>query len=179
MNHDHHITIAVRDFLVELVEHRDKLRVTETRVGKTLAIAIDSAPSDVGRLIGDKGSHFKALATIIAAAGHRQNMKASLLRIDDRGRTIAGERTNGFTPNPDWPRERLFNAISGLAEQVFGTIQLVAVDASTDTTLLQIGLTDEESSDRLLLLDSTFATLVLAVGRSNGRIIKASVEAYE
>ena len=175
----HPITIAVRDFLTELVEHRNRLYVTESRVGKTLAIAIDSAPSDVGRLIGEGGNHFKALATIISAAGHRQGIKASLLRIDDRGRTIAAERTNGFTPNPNWPRERLFDVIAGLAEQVFGAIQLVHVDASADTTLLQIGLTDEESSERLLLLDSTFATLVLAVGRSNGRIITASVEAYE
>ncbi len=51
-----------------LVDHPDQVKVTETERGGYTRVALTTAPSDLGRLIGRNGRTAAAVRTLAAAA---------------------------------------------------------------------------------------------------------------
>lgn len=58
-----------------LVDHPDKVQVTETRNEKALVLELKVAPEDMGKVIGKQGRIAKAIRTVVKAAGIHEDTK--------------------------------------------------------------------------------------------------------
>ena len=61
-----------------LVDHPDKVKVSEIEGEKTSVIELIVAKEDLGKVIGKQGKTARALRTILAAASNKVNKRAVL-----------------------------------------------------------------------------------------------------
>ncbi len=65
-----------------LVEHPDKVAVTEQTEGSTVKVDLRVDPSDMGKVIGRQGRIARAIRAVVKAAATRDNIAAEV-NIDD------------------------------------------------------------------------------------------------
>lgn len=65
-----------------LVEHPDKVAVTEQTEGSTVRVDLRVDPSDMGKVIGRQGRIARAIRAVVKAAATRDNIAAEV-NIDD------------------------------------------------------------------------------------------------
>ncbi len=65
-----------------LVEHPDKVTVTEQTEGSTVKVDLRVDPSDMGKVIGRQGRIARAIRAVVKAAATRDNIAAEV-NIDD------------------------------------------------------------------------------------------------
>ena len=61
-----------------LVDHPDEVSVSEKENGRSLAVGLHVAPSDMGKVIGKQGRIAKAIRTVVKAAAMEDNKKVDV-----------------------------------------------------------------------------------------------------
>ena len=61
-----------------LVEHPDKVSVTEIKGDNSLTLELRVADGDMGKVIGKQGKIAKAIRTVVKAAASMENMHVSV-----------------------------------------------------------------------------------------------------
>lgn len=76
-------TVALIEYIAEnLVNEPDKVQVTEIEGDEKVIVELRVADEDIGKVIGKSGSVARALRTLIAAIGSREDKGYSLEIID-------------------------------------------------------------------------------------------------
>ena len=65
----------VRVIAVSLVDHPEKVVVTEKETDKAIIIELHVAPDDMGKVIGKQGRIAKAMRTVVKAASSNEDKK--------------------------------------------------------------------------------------------------------
>ena len=65
----------VRVIAVSLVDHPEKVVVTEKETDKAIIIELHVAPDDMGKVIGKQGRIAKAIRSVMKAVATRENVK--------------------------------------------------------------------------------------------------------
>lgn len=61
-----------------LVEHPEEVSVTQKEEGKSVAIELHVAPSDMGKVIGKQGRIAKAIRSVVKAASSKENKRVDV-----------------------------------------------------------------------------------------------------
>ncbi len=74
------------EYLVTLlVDHKDKIKVTEIDGTHTSIIELSVEKSDIGKVIGKKGKTINAIRTLLMSVASRHGMRVSLEVIEPEG----------------------------------------------------------------------------------------------
>lgn len=68
----------VRTMVSMLVEHPDKIRLSEKPEGTVTVIELQVAPEDYGRVIGREGVTIRAMRSLLSAACARKGLRYNL-----------------------------------------------------------------------------------------------------
>ena len=68
----------------QLVEHPEEVRVTREEEDGKLTFELEVSESDIGRVIGKKGSNARALRTLLQAASSLRGIRSTLIIKEDR-----------------------------------------------------------------------------------------------
>ena len=69
----------------ELVNEKDKVKITVTEVDGVEQINVNVAPDDMGKIIGKQGKIAMAIRTVVRAAGTKTGRKYSVEIVDELG----------------------------------------------------------------------------------------------
>lgn len=61
--------------VLNLVENKDQVEITETQEDKTLIFEVKVAQNDMGRIIGRQGKIAQSIRAIMKAAAAKENLK--------------------------------------------------------------------------------------------------------
>ncbi|MDX1615452.1 MAG: KH domain-containing protein [Candidatus Promineifilaceae bacterium] len=64
--------------VTSLVDHPDQVQVTEIDEGQTMVIEVRVAESDMGRVIGRRGSVVNSMRTLLQVPGYRKGKRIQL-----------------------------------------------------------------------------------------------------
>lgn len=168
-------TQIVRRLTREICLHPDDLEVWETRAGAGVEIGMRAHQGDKPRVIGPKGTHFKALAAIAKAIGEKNRQVVTMPGVSE---SVVGEpdRYPQFTVREDWPRDRFTRLAEDTATALMkGPVQVSAADHEEGTTIITITVHRDESPR---LIDMALACLQLLLnsgGRTQGRVVTVRI----
>lgn len=169
------ISDLLHGVISEFVMHKQELSVSvEHPGGDFLSVRIDCHPGDAGKVIGAKGAHFMALATLCAMYGRKQGMFVELKPLDQ---PRVKDRYAGFRQRTDWPREKLLGLIEQMAKAAFTddeAIDLECVHSATDSDVL-VHVSMAESEAVFSKMNGVLRVLGNAIGKPNGRTITVRV----
>lgn len=74
---------AVEKIVVELVDEKDAVEISEVSEGNTTTIEVRVAESDMGRLIGRQGRTVKAIRSLLFFAGQKHKKRFNLQILED------------------------------------------------------------------------------------------------
>lgn len=75
--------VAVLSYIVSsIADEPDAVRVEVSETGRGVKLSLHVAPDDMGRVIGRRGRTAQALRTVVAAAGARDGVTASVDIVD-------------------------------------------------------------------------------------------------
>jgi len=73
----------VEYIIKNLVDHPDKVRITEVGGTHTLIIELAVDPGDIGKIIGKKGKTINAIRTLLMSVASRNGIRVSLEIIEE------------------------------------------------------------------------------------------------
>lgn len=160
------------------VLHPEDLVVHHVQTGSEMYLRIDAHAGDIGRIIGTKGAHIKALQVIVKIAANLQGMKGTIkpLATDGVGKP---DRYPAFKARVDWRKNDIAVALGEvlaltLKEPDDYRVEFVDRDADCESAIMihaassNWGHRDE--------LDNAINVLLNSAGKANGRTLASNLE---
>ncbi len=72
------LKVLIEEIARTLVDNPDDVQVTEVQGEQTTVLELRVAPDDLGKVIGKQGRTARAMRTLLAAAGTKNQMRAVL-----------------------------------------------------------------------------------------------------
>jgi len=164
------------DIACRFVTVPEKLEVETRTVGVIHDLRIVPDDSDIGRIIGVKGSRWKAFNAICQAVSRKNRIRIELLAI----REPLGEKRDwypAFEPQTEWPIEDVRMISQAMAEACFmeeDSIEVEIIDKDeTSTIIIHVGTSERYAS--VCSLERAFNDLLDAIGLTVGRKIRTSI----
>lgn len=170
------LTDIILEIVTSFVTKPEAVTVTHTKTGVLNDIRITPHDDDVGRVIGVKGSRWKALAAVCHAFGLKENMRVELLKVPE---PLAPKKDfyPPFEEKDDYPRDKLKAMAWALGRICFrdeGAVSVELIDKGAETTLL-VNVASSERHGAVLALSTAFYCLFEAIGMSMGRKVRTAI----
>jgi predicted RNA-binding protein YlqC (UPF0109 family) len=168
-----------RRLVTEIISHPENLIIETKLHTQSIVMTLQAHAADTPRIIGSGAENFKALGIIAAALGARAGLHVSVPPIRE---PVVGEPDRyKFSPQPDWPKERIVKLLTDLARAAFADSSAVEVklfddDASVSTTI-ELWVARNERGALVFGVGAALRTLFDAIGKANGRLIFLDVVA--
>lgn len=166
-----------REILNELVLSPGFLKVYAVAMTKSIMLRIEASAGDMGRIIGEKGAHFKSLRAICGAVGHKFKVDIELPPLPE-SRTKRADRYEKFQGRDDWKKEKITDLIRRAAVLVFRHEEAVEVSVADLPDFISTYTVSVATAEPALLVEAMSAALKIlfnAVGKANGRTLIVEV----
>jgi len=169
----------IADLLREFILHPDSLKVSAVPLAQSISIRIEVHTGDMGRIIGEKGAHFRALESLCLCAGLKHGVAINLAPIAEPkgGRP---DRYEKFKARDDWRYSEILSLLERAAKMIFKSeeaISLTTTDEDEHLTIVTVNVARRESYEVIVAGSLALRTLFNAVGKANGRTIFVQVAA--
>jgi predicted RNA-binding protein YlqC (UPF0109 family) len=168
-----------RRLVTEIIAHPENL-VIETKLHtQSIVLTLQAHAADTPRLIGSGAATYNALVTVATALGARAGLRVSIPPI--REPDVGEPARYKFTPQEQWPKERIVTLLTDTARAAFADPDAIEVklfddDASVSTTI-ELWVARNERGALVFALGAALRTLFDAIGKANGRLIFLDVVA--
>lgn len=168
---------AISKLLLDCCEEIAVHPITEIRAQRItegiMEVAIDPHPGDVKRLIGTNGAHINALRRFAKLWGDANDASVTIPDFD--APKDNHDRYDEFSPEAEWPKDRLLGKLQAMVESVaLAPVQVQAVDSDAQThVVFRYG---RDVDGRLMTaLAGPLAILGNAMGKKNGRTLAVHI----
>lgn len=172
-----HVARLTRAVLSRMVLRPDLLEVTATPLASCVILTIRGAKGDTPRLIGEGGSHFRAIKLLAEAMGDRLGVRVQCESILE---PVRGEvdRHARFSVNPEWPRDEIEGLLREIASVVFdGTPEVETKPINAQSSALVVRVSRAESPAFVRSMNAALNALFTAVGKACGQVLYVDVAA--
>lgn len=160
------------DLIQEFVLRPEQIEVRTAVAGHAAFLTVQANPSDVRRIIGAKGAHFRALKEICKAITSKTGHSVMLNHLPFE--ESQPDRYPKFKLNRNWPVQKISDLLQRAAKACLLNDDMVAVEAKDledPNSLLTVHVAQEEPSARLEAISAALAIIFNAVGSANGRTL--------
>jgi len=168
----------IADLLREFILHPAELKVVVIPLIQSIALRIEAHSGDVGRIIGEKGAHFRSLQAICMCASLKHGFEINLEWLPEPQGWP--DRYQKFKARHDWGQAKILSLIKRTTKLIFraeDAICVKMVDHNAATTVITIQVARKETRQVLELAGFALRTLFNAVGKANGRTLFVEVVA--
>ena len=168
------VTSLIESLVKEITTNKDQVSVESLALSTKTPIRIDVHPSEVGRVIGEHGAHFKALENILLAISYKAKQVFELLPMQEPDASVVPIRYGRFHGQDDWPAHKVKKLIEDTAMAVFRNESAVVVEVremKNFVSAFTINVDRREEADVIKIVQPAFTTLFNAIGRVNGRVL--------
>ncbi len=160
--------------LDQFTYHPETRKVWAVAVGRSWMVKLQLHRADTPRVVGERGSHIRALDTISAAIGAKNgvNIRTQLLEPE----VGLPERYHKFKPAENWNTEAVTKLADDICASVFVSPYAVKVNDGADfTSTIEIQIDRSENKTLVDTIQKAMQVVFNAVGKANGRILFVDV----
>lgn len=170
----------IATLVCEMVSNPKRVKVVCRTLERSNTVQIDVDPSEVGRVIGEAGSHFKALSKICLSFSAKLGKHCELLPMEEPDEDVVPSRYGRFKGRDDWPKEKISQLVERVARNVFkheDAIEVTVKDEEHFVSVFTVKVARTEDSDVVNLMSDAYKPIFNAIGRMNGRVLIVDVVA--
>lgn len=174
------VTSLFERLVKEITTNQDQVTVEALALATKTPIRIEVHPSEVGRVIGEHGAHFKALEKLCLAISYKTRQMFELLPMQEPEASVVPLRYGRFHGRDDWPKQKITKLLSDMAESVFKNeiaVDITVSDMKNFVSAYTIRVDRREEADVIKIIQPAFTTLFNAIGRVNGRVLIVEIVA--
>jgi predicted RNA-binding protein YlqC (UPF0109 family) len=165
----------LRSLVKPMLGYPSKLVIDRSVMTEAVTLSLSASRSDTGRLIGDRGSVFRGLRTLVTAYGRNIGLRVHMLPIQEPvGGPDKGEREK----QEAWDMNRLIKEVDSVALKVFRYPELVGVQGTNHggtATNIEIRVSHQEQGNITDEIATALQDVFTAITKSHGRMVAVDV----
>ena len=163
-----------RRLLEQITLHPKDIQISNSPLGRLHTIKIQVNKGDMKRVVGQGGSHARAITTLIELIGraHGAQIKSRIIE------PVKGtdDRHSAFTPREEWNREPVRQVIQDIADTVFEFESKTEVaDGEDFLSVIEVYVSPRERTQMVAMVTELLKPLVVAIGKANGRHLSLNI----
>lgn len=164
----------VDEVIRSMTKHPDRVKVNVAESGAgVVTIQITAHPSDTRRIVGVQGSNLGALSNLTRLLFRGSGKMVQYSRVEFY--EVPEDIREGFTPDSEWPKDRIVNLVDRLSRAVFDckevTVEAIDVPDSVTVINVKVGVV----SDAVRRFGSAMSKVFNVIGNVHGRILMVRV----
>lgn len=163
----------LRRLISEFTYHPEALRIVSEPIGRMGKITLQAHKADTSRIVGERGSHIKALTAIVEAIGDKEGQPLIVELIEP----VFGEpeRFAKYKGAENWNGEKIRQLLQDVAAAIFRPEPKIETHSAGETTAMEILVQQRSQSHRVDDLEIALRALFNAIGKANGRKLHVSI----
>jgi predicted RNA-binding protein YlqC (UPF0109 family) len=174
------VTSLIERLVKAITTNKDDVHVECLPLATKTPVRIEVHPSEVGRVIGEHGTHFKALQNIVLAISYKRRTVFELLPMQEPDAGVVPIRYGRFKGQDDWPKQQITELVTESVKAVFkneSAIDIEVRDMTNFCSAYTIKVDRREDADVVKIVQGAMTTLFNAIGRINGRVLIVEIVA--
>lgn len=161
------------EILREFILHPGELEVVAVQLTKSATVHIKANGGDVGRIIGERGAHFKALQHVCLAVSHKHKTAIELAPVaePESGRA---DRYQKFAAKENWREKEVLSLLTRTVRMIFRHESVIDIETKNmpgAITVFTVRIARAEDGDIVQIMQAALKTIFNAVGKANGRTL--------
>lgn len=172
------LTRLLNSLIQYIVTDKQSVKVVAMPLAVETLVKIEVNPAENGRVIGERGAHFKALEKLCLLASAKAGKAFKLLPMDEADEDVVPMQYGRFRGNDNWPKQSITELVEHVARVIFHNEDVIEVDVEDQTNFVSVftvRVARTEPADVVFVAIEAYAPLFNAIGRVDGRVLSIQV----
>jgi len=165
----------LRGLVTPILGYPDQLKVERSVMTEAVTLSLSASRSDTGRLIGERGSVFRGLRTLVTAYGRNLGLRVHMLPVQEPvGGPDKGERTQ----QDPWEMERLTHEVEAVAKKVFkfpDAVSVLGANHGQKASTIELRVSHQEQGNITDEIAAALQDVFTAITKTHGRMVAVDV----